>query len=240
MTKTKKITFIGDVHGHIDEYLKLVRDCEYSIQLGDMGFDYSRLLDIDTNRHRFVPGNHEQYSQLFQLARDRWNFPFGAAGKEGLNKEGVLSGHGSSQLADMELFYIRGGFSIDKNMRSPGRDWFPEEEMTHDELRYLSWRFESAMTRVIPEKRPGFIVSHECPAFLVSDYDYLRKGDIWKYFCRSYQPSRTALAMEAAWHSIEIKPAIWVFAHHHVAMDEVIEGTRFICLPELETIELEF
>jgi len=42
-----KITFIGDVHGRIPEYLDLIKDCEYSIQLGDMGFDYSLLKNID-------------------------------------------------------------------------------------------------------------------------------------------------------------------------------------------------
>jgi len=119
MRTTKRITLIGDVHGRIDEYLKLIQDCENSIQLGDMGFDYSRILDIDANRHRFLPGNHEQYARLFQLACKGWNVPFGAAGKEGLNPNGVPCGHGSAQLADIELFYIRGGYSIDKNMRVP-------------------------------------------------------------------------------------------------------------------------
>lgn len=34
------ISFIGDVHGEYADYLKLIRDCEYSLQLGDFDFRF--------------------------------------------------------------------------------------------------------------------------------------------------------------------------------------------------------
>lgn len=37
----------------------------------------------------------------------------------------------------------------------------------------------------------------------------------------------------------EHKPELWIFGHHHKSKDEVINGTRFICLDELETFEIE-
>jgi hypothetical protein len=35
------------------------------------------------------------------------------------------------------------------------------------------------------------------------------------------------------------KPDFWVFAHHHVNVTREISGTRFICLDELDFIDLE-
>ena len=37
----KKIRFIGDVHGDIPNYVKIANEAEYSIQVGDLAFDYS-------------------------------------------------------------------------------------------------------------------------------------------------------------------------------------------------------
>jgi hypothetical protein len=35
------------------------------------------------------------------------------------------------------------------------------------------------------------------------------------------------------------KPKLWIFGHWHVPFDEVIAGTRFICLPELAYIDID-
>ena len=34
------VRLIGDVHSRFKEYKKLIKDCEYSIQLGDFGFEF--------------------------------------------------------------------------------------------------------------------------------------------------------------------------------------------------------
>ena len=43
------------------------------------------------------------------------------------------------------------------------------------------------------------------------------------------------------------KPDLWIFGHYHYDIDEVVDGTRFICLNELsyadvdlETLEVRF
>jgi hypothetical protein len=34
------------------------------------------------------------------------------------------------------------------------------------------------------------------------------------------------------------KPETWIFGHWHLSFDKVISGTRFICLNELDAIDL--
>lgn len=35
------------------------------------------------------------------------------------------------------------------------------------------------------------------------------------------------------------KPKLWLFGHWHMPFDEVVSGTRFICLAELATIDVD-
>jgi hypothetical protein len=205
--------FIGDVHGHIDEYLNLIQSEDYSVQLGDMGFDYSKLYDIDTSRHRFVPGNHENYPVINKWLRESHSFP----------------AHGLFQLGGVKMYAFRGGFTIDRYVRIEGVDWFPDEELNQWELRMV--------VDDIVNLKPKIIVSHVCPANVCKMLIRNEMGDIAKY-APTYIPSRTEQAMQSAFDLLPVKPDCWIFGHHHVWFDEFIEGTRFVCVPELQQFQL--
>ena len=78
MKKKDHLRIIGDVHGWIDKkyphkysykhstsYLDITKGCEYSIQLGDMGFNYKPLQKLKPRGHHiFFPGNHDNYDSL--------------------------------------------------------------------------------------------------------------------------------------------------------------------------------
>jgi len=34
------------------------------------------------------------------------------------------------------------------------------------------------------------------------------------------------------------RPKLWIFGHYHQDFDDVIKGTRFVCLNELKTITI--
>jgi hypothetical protein len=53
---------IGDVHGKIEGYKKIIAECDESIQIGDMSYDYSVFDagEIDYN-HKFFMGNHDNW-----------------------------------------------------------------------------------------------------------------------------------------------------------------------------------
>lgn len=119
-----------------------------------------------------------------------------------------------SFLEEYSLMSIRGAFSIDKITRTEGLDWWPNEEMSYGEL--------SNCVDFYAEKKPKIVVSHSCPE------------EIRKELFGIFEKSITSNAMQIML-SLH-KPDLWVFGHHHLYKNRTINGTKFICLPELETL----
>ena len=53
------VRIVGDVHGKFDGYINLIKDCEYSLQVGDMGFNYEQLSALNPSKHQFMGGNQD-------------------------------------------------------------------------------------------------------------------------------------------------------------------------------------
>lgn len=63
-----KITLIGDVHGKYDRYLDICADSEFTIQLGDLGYNNTEVLQaLDPGHHQFITGNHDNHSADYDL-----------------------------------------------------------------------------------------------------------------------------------------------------------------------------
>lgn len=99
-----KILLIGDVHGHIGRYIQKAKPVPYSLQVGDLDFNYDRLSELDPNYHKVVAGNHDNYERMTP------HF---------LGDFGVWN----------NIFFVRGEYSIDKQWRTPFLDWWPNEEL---------------------------------------------------------------------------------------------------------------
>lgn len=134
------ITFIGDVHGKKDKYINLIRKSDHSIQVGDLGFDY-RTIDIDTNKHKMIGGNHEAWPILP-------DYP------------GWLGYYGSVTLDDREIFFCSGAGSIDKAYQEARGTWFPEEEMSMAQCVEMITLYE--------QTKPRIVVSHTAPRTIVN------------------------------------------------------------------------
>ena len=115
-----KIRFIGDIHGNYTNYKHIIKFANYSVQIGDFGFDHAwgRLIQdkIDPKRHKIVLGNHDDFD--FIKENDIPN---------------ALDGYGYDMIADLPFFYVKGSRSIDKEWRTPGIDWWEAEELTYRE-----------------------------------------------------------------------------------------------------------
>lgn len=189
------LLIIGDVHGKIFEYNKIVKKHNNrSIQLGDFGFKNQHdwhIKNIDSYQHRILFGNHDYYPYL-KLPYSLRNFSFMNLG---------------------EIMTIRGAFSIDKKYRTEGLDWFHNEELNYNEM-------QVAIDQYIKNK-PKIVISHDCP------------HTIRKQLFNIHDKSITSDGLQMMFESHQ--PDIWFFGHHHCKKREIINGTKFICLSELET-----
>lgn len=134
--------FIGDVHGYIDKYYKIVRKADYSVQVGDFGFyrQWEWLKNnISAEHHKVVCGNHD-------LPPSENNAPH------------CLGDYGHVTHGDLPFFFVRGALSIDASHRTEGVDWFADEQLNYLDLSDAIAEYERV--------RPDVVVTHEAPAYL--------------------------------------------------------------------------
>jgi len=137
------IVVVGDVHGKYDLYHKITREFSHTVQLGDFGFKYEILSGVDPNNHKIIGGNHENYDTIVDIPH-------------------YLGDFGFTSLNGVEFFYYRGAYSIDRQYRTLGIDWWPNEQVDVD-------GFMKART-LYREIRPRIVITHDCPESIASYY----------------------------------------------------------------------
>ena len=121
------------------------------------------------------------------------------------------------------MMLIGGAYSIDRQWRTEGYDWWPDEQLSLPEL--------NTLVDVYSTVRPRIMVTHDCPESLAPVMAAIGK------FRYDYVSNRTRQALQAM---LEIhRPEIHIFGHWHFSLDKVIDGTRFVCLAELECKDIE-
>ena len=115
-----------------------------------------------------------------------------------------------------KLMTIRGAQSVDRYRRTEGVDWWREEEMTYSRLNVALALFEKV--------KPEIVISHTCPKSLVEDV----------FGFEEY--STTCMALQEMFNAHQ--PKLWIFGHFHKSVEIEINGTKFICLNELETLQI--
>jgi hypothetical protein len=201
------LRFIGDVHGHIPRYVALCREAEHTVQVGDLGFrrHYAEVIaQLDGARHRFIPGNHDDYSFL----------PPHALGDFGVHR-----------AADVEMFFVRGAFSIDRKYRTPGLNWWAEEELSPQRLAEAIALYRNV--------KPSLMVTHDCPMSITR---FVGDPDVLRSFGFLEEPrTRTQVALQTMLEAHQ--PARWIFGHYHRNITFQTEGVTFTCLAELATLD---
>lgn len=122
-------------------------------------------------------------------------------------------------VEDDIIMYIGGALSIDKDWRTPGISWWEDEELSIQKL--------NDMIDLCEKVKPTIMITHECPEFVASE--------IFSFYHGEY-PSRTRQAFERM-HDIH-QPDLWVFGHWHSRQTKIIQQTEFVCLDELQTLEI--
>ena len=197
------ITIIGDVHGKYKRYHEIIREKDrhpYTIQLGDFGFKYDTLSNIDSTKHLILPGNHDNYDICY-------NYPH------------FMGDYGYTSLNGVEFFYYRGAYSIDRDSRTIGIDWWKQEQV--DIEGFMKAR------ELYRLKKPDIVLTHDCPEFLVRDY-IGPEGIIYQNI------TNWALGELYNIH----QPKLWIHGHHHTSKTTIYGNTKFVCLDELETYKI--
>jgi predicted phosphodiesterase len=209
-------TIIGDVHGKFEAYKQITNDCEYSVQIGDMGLDYSYLFyNLDDKKHKFLGGNHDNYDQYPAVKHS-------------------LGDYGDREVGGLDFFFIRGAFSVDIGYRLVGThgnmsgydSWWNQEELNYAQMRDCEELYKKSKPRVV--------LTHTAPHQAITDNfsnDLLIRLGLGHDFC-----SKTSGFLQVLFELHQ--PDIWVFGHFHKDIKDTINGTEFICLPELGFIDL--
>lgn len=111
------------------------------------------------------------------------------------------------------LMTIRGAYSIDKVYRTENLNWWANEELNYSEMQQAVDFYNF--------NKPKIIISHDCP------------HEVRKQLFGINDKSITSNGLQIMFENHQ--PDLWIFGHHHKSKNEVINGTRFVCLAELET-----
>jgi len=206
-----KILITGDIHNEFHRLNELInkKKPEAVICCGDFGFwpkfnnktrgtrPLSSIKLQEAEWLRWIDGNHEDFWSLAQRESDE------------IEPGIIYQPRGSTYtLPDGRVILFMGGaYSIDKEWRTIGIDWFPEETITPRDFENL------------PDIDVDIFVTHTCPSELVHD---VRKGYPEK------GPEISNQALSELWRMY--KPSLWFFGHWHQYKEIKMMGTKCYCL----------
>ena len=121
-----------------------------------------------------------------------------------------------SYAYESKLMTVRGAYSVDKAYRTENVDWWTNEELNYEEMQQAIDFYTF--------NKPKIMITHDCPQEVRQHLFYIHEKSI----------TTNGLQVMFEQH----QPDLWIFGHHHKSENEVINGTRFICLAELETLLL--
>ena len=172
-------------------------------------------IDVDDKTHKFFPGNHDNYDTCFE-------------------QPGCLGDFGKAHLGGVQFFFIRGAFSIDGRMRT---DY---EMKTGFKCR---WNNEQLMGEEIEKaydeyKRvcPDIMITHSCPTAVGRNIGSPKTLQYFGYDSKTFNTNTQTLLEKC--HKFH-QPKLWIFGHFHRSVNIIMRETRFICLAELECIDID-
>lgn len=209
MTLTR---LIGDIHGHWYNYELLTRNIEHnSIQVGDFGVGFNGPYWHDranehhaSGQHRFIRGNHDD-PELCK--RD-------------------MVGYIPDGTVQNDVMFVGGAWSIDYQWRTPGVDWWRDEECSVREFDQIIDTYNVV--------RPRVLVTHDCPS-LVAYQMFIKSGQ--SLGGRTLHLTRTGEALQTMFEMHQ--PEAWYFGHWHATKRMEIGGTTFQCLGIDDYIDVE-
>lgn len=205
--------FIGDVHGKYRQYRTILKNSPYpTIQVGDMGVGFRKWPHGEWQTN---PSYDDMVKYHARFIRGNHDNPSVCLQHKRFIQDGTVEDN---------MMFVGGAVSIDKAWRYPEFSWWEDEELSSDEL--------TAIVGVYSVSLPEIMVTHDCPEFVAK---VIAGDNNVKLDPQFSSRTRQAFDSMAGIH----KPKLWVFGHWHVPFDWTFEGTRFVCLPELATMDVD-
>jgi Calcineurin-like phosphoesterase len=209
--KGRGIVVIGDVHGKVETYQKIIQrmpEGQRSVQIGDMGLGFKGVgLHEMPDCHKWFRGNHDNPEKC-------------RANKNYLGDYGYLP--------EDKLFWLGGAFSIDRDYRVEGVSWWRDEELSIEEL--------GKAVNLYEETKPEYVLSHECP----SEAAKFMLQSLGIRSTANDANSRTAQALQIMYEIHQPKEWVFGHWHvdktFHLKQDS---RTEFHCVAELSQYVLE-
>jgi len=204
-----KIRVVGDIHGKFETYKRVIADSEHSIQLGDFNVGYR-----NEGGKEFDDAVHKWQTQNLTHKFIRGNHDNLTICK---NMPNYISD--GSYDPNTRIFCCGGAFSIDREFNIEGVSWWPDEELTQREFNHVIDAYAKT--------KPRIVMTHDFP-----------KSVIYPLFKAQYaEDSITRQALSAMF---EIhQPELWIAGHWHIHRKEIINSTQFVCLGELQHMDIE-
>lgn len=206
------LAIFGDVHQKYDKFLpiceKLLEDGYYILQIGDMGFNYDALEHLPVGKFSWFNGNHEKHPDCYQQ-------------KHNLGKFGI-------HPMFPEIFFVAGGFSIDRKWRRLGVNYWTEEE--------LSWSELQEAKELYVKIKPRYLLCHEAPrnwANIIGNPEILKECE----FNPDTFSTRTSDVLQTMVENH--KPEMVITGHYHCDRKQIMGGITYITLNELNYMILE-
>ncbi len=140
------ITVLADVHGKYRRMHEIIREKdrhEYIVQIGDLGFDFSTLDNVDPDKFKIVGGNHDNMDKIINIPH-------------------YLGDYGYTTFNGISFYFYRGAYSIDRQYRTIGIDYWSNEQNNIE-------TFMKAR-ELYREIKPDIFLAHDCPDFMVPQY----------------------------------------------------------------------
>jgi len=174
--------------------------------------------ELDPQQHMFIGGNHDNYDII-----DKSPHYLGDYGEIDLESDNTTA----------SFWFVRGGMSIDmtarkKHFATTGiKSWWNQEELSQKQGlncldEYEAWK-------------PNVVITHDCPADISSKIGNPRVLQAFGW--PTDYVARTQHLLQQMWKIHQ--PKLWIFGHMHKKWNQVINGTHFYCLDELQYLDFD-
>ncbi len=168
-THPRRYLFLGDSHADIDfaedaMHIAKLEECQEIIQLGDWGFHWPNKVQVNylsvlLQRYnvtmRFIDGNHDNHDWLDTIT------PKNTRDSIAISPNLIYQPRGSVHVDEdgTRFLFVGGAPSIDKDYRTPGKSWWPQEALSEEQYQFAlaaQGPFDVLVTHDVGEYPPGY------------------------------------------------------------------------------------